>query len=452
MIGWRGLRCARMREHGKGRRNAMWSAYLDTNPVRVTVTRMLGRASRRAYYGPLAPLRARSIGKAGLPGRRWVRVRNLMAGIAEGELALIHLAADPRVSVAALPRQARLYLGREVVGEVVDVGPQVEFLRVGDRVAYQLDQCCATRDIEPLCRHCATGNYNLCENRYLPGGEAIGGGWGDEMIVHERQLFLVPDNLSDEQAALLEPAAAGVHAALRHQPKPGENVLVIGAGTLGLLTTQAIRVLSPNANIAVLARHPFQIEMATRMGAMRILSVEGSTAEVARLTEAQHFRRRLGAEMLVGGFDAIYDTIGDAASLESALRWVRGGGAVVLVGARMWPMHLDLTPVWHQEIALIGAVGHGTESWPGGAGLTNWGDNGGRVSTFALAAALIREHRLTPQRLITHRFPLREVRRAVQTARDEAEHRAIKVLLDIRNVASATGAITDLIPEKVGGY
>src|SRR5271166_4858867 len=207
----------------------MRGAYLDTNKVRTLSTRGLGVFSRRAYYGPLAPLRLRQLGKPTLPGRRWVRVRNIVSGVSGADIALTHLRLDPRVSLAALPVGPRLYLGHEVVGEVSEVGPDAEFLRVGDRVAYQFDHCCATRDIKPPCRHCMTGNYSLCENRYVPGPAAIGGGWSDEMIVHERQLFLVPDSLTSEQAALLEPSAIAVHIALRHLPRPGDSVLVLGS-------------------------------------------------------------------------------------------------------------------------------------------------------------------------------------------------------------------------------
>lgn len=427
----------------------MWSAYLDSNPARVAATRALGVASRRAYFGPLAPLRTRNIGNANPVGKRWVRVRNIVAGISDAEVEQVYLRADSRVSLAALPRRSRAYLGREVVGEVIDIGPDVEFMRVGDRVAYQHDQCCSTRDIEPPCRQCAAGNYGLCENRYLPGPVAVGGGWGDEMVVHERQLFLVPDSLADEEAALLEPATLSLHAALRAMPQPGDNVLVIGSHTLGLLTTQALRVLAPNAHITVRADAAFQVEMATRMGATRILYKEDGVAGVARITGARHFHRRFGPDLLLGGFDVIFDTTGTTATLQAALGWVRGGGTVVLVGKRIESMRLDLTPIWHQEIALIGATGHGTETWPGGQGMASWsGENGGRVSTFALAASLIRERRLTPARLVTHRFPLREVRRAVGVAHDNEAHRAIKVLLDIRDVAGIQQPVASLVPRE----
>ena len=419
----------------------MLSAYLDTNPARVVGTRLLGYASRRAYFGPLAPLRVRRLSKPALSGRRWVRVRNTMAGIAGSDLDLVQLQADPRVSPLAAPRVPRVYLGREVVGEVVEIGPEVEFFRVGDRVAYQLDQCCLTRDVEPPCRHCAVGNYALCESRYLPGAKSVGAGWSEEMVVHERQLFLVPDSLPDEQAALLEPTAVAVHAALRHRTQPGDQALVIGTDTLGLLTIQALRALTPNVGVTALPLHPYQVETATRMGAARILYPEDGSHGVARLTGATTLRNRLGAELVIGGFDIVYDTVGSPLTLQNALRWARESGVVALVGKRLLPMQVDLTPVWNQEVTLVGALAHGTENWPGGEALG--AEAGGRVSTFALAAALMRDSRLTPERLITHRFPLREVRRALETARDQVEHRALKVLLDIRETPLPPSDYTD---------
>jgi threonine dehydrogenase-like Zn-dependent dehydrogenase len=395
-------------------------------------TRLLGLASRRAYYGPFAPLRTRGLATPQLPDQRWVRVRNIVAGVSRDDLALIHLATDPRVSPTAAPRPSRIYLGREVVGEVTEVGPGVRFLREKDRVSYQFDKCCATLDIEPPCHHCATGNFSLCENRYLPGQDATGGGWSDEMVLHERQLFLVPDNLSDEQAALLEPSARALHAVLRHPPQPGAQVLVLGGDTDGLLVIQALRALAPNTSITAQPEYPFQVELATLSGASRILYREDGTSGVARLTGAKHFKTRLGAELLVGGFDLVYDTLGTAASLQNALRWARDGGSVVLVGRQPRVMSVDLTPIWHREISVVGTLAHGTENWPGGISPASWGVDGGRSSTFSLAAALVRDKRMVPERLITHRFPLREVRRAIATARDYLLHRATKVVLDSR--------------------
>jgi len=420
----------------------MWSVYLDSNPIRTASTRGLGLVSRRAYYGPLAPLRSRQISKAPLPGRQWVRVRNTLAGISGTDIAQVHLRLHSQVSLAALPRRSRLYLGHEVVGEVREIGPDVAFLRVGDRVAYQFDQFCATRGIEPLCRQCAVGNFALCENRYLPGPAAIGGGWSDEMILHERQLYLVPDDLSDEQAVLLDPAAVALHTVLRCPPQPSENVLVIGGGTIGLLTTQVARILAPNASVATVARYPAQVEMATRMGATRILYEDEGMAAVAGHTGGRRYKRRFGPEVLIGGFDVVFDTIGSPETMQNAILWTRGGGVVVQAGTHLAPSSVDLTPIWHQELTIVGSTGHGSETWPSDAGPAPWvgwtGDNGAQATTFALAAALMRDQRLTPQLLITHRFPLQEFRQALSVAKDKRTHNSIKVLLDGHTRGSRT--------------
>lgn len=413
----------------------MWTAYLDTQPLRARLTAALGLVSRRAYYGPLAPLTLRNIGRAPLPDGRWVRVRNRMAGISAADLLAVHLEARPGVAATSAPTPARRYLGREVVGEVVEVGPVAQFLRPGDLVALQSDQSCATCDIEPPCPQCAIGNYALCEHRFLPGPQLVGGGWSEEQVVHERQLFLVPDGLADEQAALLEPTARAVHAAMRRLPLHGEKALVIGADTTGLLVTQALQVLSPEGTlIAAVAHYPFQVEMAARMGAGQVIYDEDLTAAVTRLSDAHRLRGPGSGDLLVGGFDVVYDAIGSSETLRDALRWAREGGTVVLAGQQPAPLTLDLTPVWYREVNLIGAWAHGTENAPGVRSQSALGQaHGGREATFQLAARLMRERLLTPERLITHRFPLREVRRAIETARTPAAHRSIKVMLDMRD-------------------
>ncbi len=415
----------------------MYSAYLDLSPARVRGARALGRISRRIYFGPLAPLRVRRFPTPGLPGGRWVRVRNVVSGIALDEVERTLVAWDPKVAPQAAPQPARVYLGRQVVGEIVEAGSEAQLLRVGDRVVYQSGPCCATREIEPPCHHCAAGSYALCENRYLPGPEQVGGGWSDEMIVHERQLFLTPDGLLAEQAALLEPTAEALRAALRYHPEPDDLALVLGAEAPGLLLAQALRALAPSLSLTVAPQHSYQVEVATRMGATRILYPEDGDDAVARMTDGRLYRSRSGAQLLVGGFDVVYDTLGTEASLRQALLWVREGGTVVLAGRPQRWMQLDPTLIWSREVSLLGVAAHGAESWPGGAEIAPAIVSGGRVSTFTLAAQMMREKLLTPERLVTHRFPLREVRAAITTVRDRADHKAVQALLDIRDVASS---------------
>ncbi|MGH2508431.1 MAG: zinc-dependent alcohol dehydrogenase, partial [Ktedonobacteraceae bacterium] len=277
--------------------------------------------------------------------------------------------------------------------------------------------------VQPPCHACLSGNYNVCENAHLPGPQQLGGGWSEEMLVHEQQLFRIPEEMEDEQAVLLEPSAVAVHAVLRRPPQAGEKVLIIGAGTIGLLTLQVVRLLAPQAEISVLARHNFQVEQATRMGASHIIYERDTYESIKEVTGAKLYQGgMLGNKMLLGGYDVIYDTVGTRQTVHDSLRWASARGTVVLVGLSLHQMSLDLSPIWHQEVNLIGTTGHGMESWPLG---TNQ-----QRPTFALTAEMIANGLLHPEKLITHRFALNNFREALQTAMNKKGSRAIKVVFD----------------------
>jgi 2-desacetyl-2-hydroxyethyl bacteriochlorophyllide A dehydrogenase len=401
----------------------MWTSTLELSSKRVVLTQLLGRFWHGAYFSSFAPLQVQNLPRQPLSSANWVRVRNRLAGVCGSDLHMIYVDGDLQTAPAALPGNRLLYPGHEVVGEVIEVGDDVQHLQVGDRVILQSGPNCITSEAQPICRSCASGNYGLCERaNLLSGPEPIGGGWSEEMLVHEQQLFRISSEMSDEQAVLLEPSAVAVHTVLRHLPQPGEHVLVIGAGTVGLLTLQVIRALVPSATVSVMARYPFQIEQATRMGAAHILYSQDSYQGVERVTGAKLFTGIFDNKMLIGGFEVIYDTIGMKETIHNSLRWARAGGTVVLTGLSLHRMHLDLTPIWYQEINLIGTLSHGTEIWPIGT-LE-------KRSTFSIAAEMIENEQLQPEKLITHRFALTNYRTALSTATAKSRSRAIKVVFD----------------------
>ena len=125
--------------------------------------------------------------------------------------------------------------------------------------------------------------------------------------------------------------------------------------------------------------------------------------------------------MILGGFDVVYDCVGTAKTMQDSLRWARARGTVVLVGVSLKPMHVDLTPVWYQEVDLIGLFAHGMEEW-----------NGVNLSTYDLTTELLLKQKLCIDGLITHRFPLEDWRTAVDTAKNKHSG-AIKVVLDYRD-------------------
>ena len=401
----------------------MWTSTLELSSRRVIPTRLLGLVWPGAYFSSFAPLQVQNLPRQTLPATNWVRVRNRLAGISGSDLSLIYNAGDFRIALAALPRHRLSYPGHEVVGEVIQVGDDVEYLHVGDHVVLQSGPNCISTGAQPLCRSCAIGNYNLCERgSSLSGPEPIGGGWSEEMLLHEQQLFRIPPAMSDEQAVLLEPSAVAIHAVLRRLPQPGEHVLIIGGETIGLLTLQVVRALVPQAIVSVMARYAYQIEQATRMGAAHILYPQDSYQSVVRATGAQLYTGMFGNKMLIGGYDVIYDTIGSQQTIHDSLRWTRAGGTVVIVGLSLHTMRIDPTPIWYQEIDLTGTFSHGMETWPIGTYE--------RRSTFAVAAEMIENRQVHPEKLITHRFALTNYREALSTATAKSRTRAIKVLFD----------------------
>jgi hypothetical protein len=203
---------------------------------------------------------------------------------------------------------------------------------------------------------------------------------------------------------------------------PGERVLIIGAGTIGLLTQQILSALAPQTEVSVMARYPFQIEQATRQGARHIIYPHDAYVGIQRATQARLYHGFLGNQILIGGYDAIYDTVGRRQTLHHALRWTHTQGTVVLVGQNPHLMHIDLTPLWQQEISLLGSTAHGIEYWPL--------NSEQQCSTMSVAAELMEQGHINPEQLITHNFALNNYQHALLTASKKSASRAIKVVFD----------------------
>ncbi|UCH87029.1 MAG: alcohol dehydrogenase catalytic domain-containing protein, partial [Dehalococcoidia bacterium] len=406
----------------------MKALYVNVTAPRMLATRVLARLSKRgAYFSPLAPLREEDIPWPPVLEPHHVRVRNRLGGICGSDVHFVQADGDFRIAPAALPGITRIYLGHELVGDVVEIGSEVKGYKVGDRVVSRtLAGSCLGQGREPLCRYCAAGNYALCEEARQQDPHSVGGGLAEELVAHEGRQFPVPDDVTDDQAVLLEPAACGLRSALRRRAQPGDLVMVIGCGTIGSMTLQAIHAIQPDCEITALAEFDYQADMARKLGASNIIML-GSDAysEVARLTGGRVYRGRLGNRTVVGGFDLVYDCVGKAQTLRDALRWARAGGAVVLVGVNLAPMQVDLTPVWYSEVELVGMMAHGGEDW-----------EGERVSTFDLVVRLLREGKLNFDGFITHRFPLSEYRKAFLTAMDQAHSHSFKVVFDHKGQAA----------------
>jgi len=387
----------------------MRAIYIDKDIPRALAVKYLRGAWPGIVWSGLSHVHVVDIPEPALPGPRWLRVRNRQCGICASDLSLLLVKADPAAAPVALPGNNRFYLGHEVVGEVTEVGPAVTSIRPGQRVVMEsrfTGPTCFTQEIDPPCRFCAAGDTRLCENASLQRGPSgVGGGWGDGYTAHESEVRVVPDDLSDDQASLVEPMAVALHGVLRRPPRDGEQVLIVGAGIIGLLTVQCVKLLAPGARLTVLARYPHQAEAATRLGADAVLSGGDLYQLVAQQTGGRLYRAILNRGMVLGGYDVVYDCVGRADTILDALRWTRARGTVVLVGIDLTLLKVDLNPVWYQEVDLIGSHTFGAERVDGGS-----------RHTFELVIDHLRAGRLREAGLTTHRFPLAEYRRAIDTA------------------------------------
>lgn len=387
----------------------MRAIYIDKDIPRALAVKYLRRFWPGVVWSPVSHARVVDLPETVLPGPRWLRVRNRQCGICASDLSLLLVKADPAAAPVALPGNRRFYLGHEVVGEVVEVGSGVTSARPGQRVVMEsrfTGPTCFSQEIEPPCRFCAAGDTRLCENAsLLRGPSGVGGGWGDGYTAHESEVRVVPEDLSDDQASLIEPMAVALHGVLRRPPRGGEQVLVVGAGVIGLLTAQCARLIAPDCRLTVLARYPHQAEAARRLGADVVLGAGDLYQQVAQRTGGRLYRAMMNRGMILGGFDVIYDCVGRAGTILDALRWARARGTVVLVGIDLALLKVDLNPVWYQEVDLIGSHTFGAERVDGAA-----------RHTFELVIDHLRAGRLQDGGLITHRFPLAEYRRAIDTA------------------------------------
>jgi threonine dehydrogenase-like Zn-dependent dehydrogenase len=321
------------------------------------------------------------VDEPGLPGPGWHRVRPRLAGICGSDLASVDGRSsryfEPIVSFPFVP-------GHEVVGELDDdgdLGSTNGNGRAGSgqagtaggpgrRVVLEPVLGCAARGIDPPCPACASGERDRCERlafgQLKPGLQTgycadTGGGWSRVFVAHASQLHRVPDTVDDERAVLVEPLACAIHTVRRAPIPDGASVLVVGAGTVGLLTTMALREYTKAGPIYVIARYGHQRELAREAGATEVLASDRAARALRRATGGFLARPERGSEYLLGGVDLAFDCTAGS-GLDTALRVVRAGGTVVMSG--MPNAGVDLTPLWFRELNLVGAYCSGGHDFP----------------------------------------------------------------------------------------
>ncbi|HUY86463.1 MAG TPA: zinc-binding dehydrogenase, partial [Acidimicrobiales bacterium] len=316
----------------------------------------------------------------------------------------------------------------------------------GSRVVIEPVLGCAARGIAVQCDQCREGNTGNCSNLSMGNLSAglqtgyccdTGGGWGSKLVAHRSQVHEVPREFSNRAAVMVEPAACGTHAALSAGISDGDTVTIIGAGTLGLTTLAAVRRWTSPSTIIVGAKYPHQRNFAADLGADTVVAPDEVLRATRRSTGTMAFgdgatsissnsriqtassgtsHSRRVARRLGGGADVVIDCVGNSESLETALSIVRPRGRVVVVGMP-GSVKLDLAPLWHREITMVGAYAYGQERFSGPA-----------RRTFDLAFELVAACGL--ERLVTAIYPLERYEEAVAHAALAGPRGAIKIAFD----------------------
>jgi threonine dehydrogenase-like Zn-dependent dehydrogenase len=360
-----------------------------------------------------------------LLGDDWTVVRTALTGICGSDVKQVLLNGNfdnPLRSLISFPQ----ILGHEVVGVVERVGRGVKARRVGERVALNPWLWCVPRGIDPPCDACQRGDYSLCRHftdGNLPPGlhhgncRTVTGGYAPLLPAHESQLIPIPEDVSFQKAVLGDPFAVAMHAILKAPPAEGTLAVVYGAGGLGLLTVAALRALFPATQVAIIARHPHQVDLARRLGAEHIISTRDPTEiveTVAEIVGAQVHHPPRGLPWLLRGVDVIYDMVGSAESMEVGVRIANPKAPIVVAGVAK-PARFEWTPHYFKEINLIGSNAFGVEE-----------HNGLRMHAIEHYLRLVQKGKLDLAPLITHRFPLEKYREAFLVLHSKATHRAVK--------------------------
>lgn len=207
-----------------------------------------------------------------------------------------------------------IILGHEVSGEIIEIGSNVDGLSVGQRVAVEPGATCG------VCSYCKSGRYNLCPEVEFLATPPFDGAFCEFIAMRSDLVFPVPDQMSDETAALIEPFSVGVHACNRGEVGPGDTVLILGMGPIGLLTAAAARMKGASRIIGVDLEQS-RLEKAKELGVQEIinLQVDSVDEKIAEWTDRE-------------GVDVAIETAGSPAALKSMIAALRRGGRAVIVG------------------------------------------------------------------------------------------------------------------------
>jgi L-iditol 2-dehydrogenase len=279
-----------------------------------------------------------------------------------------------------------LILGHESAGEVVHVGKKVRNVRVGDRVAMEPGIPCRR------CFYCRTGNYNLCKDVVFFATPPVNGTFCEYVTHPTDYLFPLPENMSYDEGAMIEPLSVGLYACKLANLRPGDSVTVLGAGPIGLVTLQAAKAMGAS-RIIVSDIYPKRLDFAMKLGAHHALNAKEVEVVQAVLD-------------LTGGFgtDVVFEAAGSEQTTRASVKIVRNGGSIVWTGmAAKGDFVIPVSEAIAKEVRISGQFRY--------------------ANTYPMAIQLVSQGRIDVKSMITKIFSFDEIAQALENwARGNLDH------------------------------
>jgi L-iditol 2-dehydrogenase len=280
-------------------------------------------------------------------------------------------------------------MGHEFAGTVESVGPGVSDISSGDRVVSETHAYVCNE-----CVYCRSGRYNLCQKRKAF-GYGTDGAFTKLVRVRKEIIHKLPDEIPMRDAALLEPLSVCLNALTRNSRiSPGESVLIIGPGPIGLLCLQVAKLSGGRVTVVGTERNRQRLALATRLGAEGIL------------TDAE-LQSGIADGRLKSAFDAVVIAAGNATTFETALLAARPAGKVIVVGEAVENASFQMSLIERKNLTVQGSFSH---YWP------VWED----------AISLVRRGAIDVHSLITHEYEISRWQEAFEMVESRV---GIKVLL-----------------------
>ena len=314
------------------------------------------------------------------PAANEARVQTVTIGVCGSDTHALH-GTHPLIPIPYYP-------GHEVTGRVIEVGAEVESVQPGDRVTVEPTLPCWE------CKQCRQGQENLCENLQFFGCGYEQGGMADEFVVRADRLHVIPDDLDDRAAALIEPLATPVHAGRICGPLQDKAVAVLGCGTIGLLMLAVARYQGARR---IVVTDPLAAKRDVALAQGADAAVDATHPEVVT-----QVRSALGESA-----DVVFDCVAAEATIAAGVAMATKGGTVAIVGVPAKDVMVPVVAVQDNQIRIQGCATYLPED-------------------YATAIEMLQSGAVDPDVMVTSEYPLAEASAAFAASSSGAE---IKVLI-----------------------